>query len=95
MAKKIILCCGPNGRAVIIGNVEADPVPGEPVHLTDARMVLYWSSDCGGLLGLAARGPRGSTRITVSVPSITETSWQECICLTEVAAKKVDQWPSC
>ena len=95
MSKKIILCCGPNGRAVLIGNVEFDPVPGEAVRLTDARMVLYWSEDCGGLLGLAAKGPKGATRITAAVPSVVDTSWQEYVEMTPEAAERVDQWPAC
>ena len=32
--------------------------------LKDARMVVYWSSDVHGVLGLAADGPNKSCRIT-------------------------------
>lgn len=93
--KTIILCCGANGRAVVIGTVDQDPVPGKAVHLRDARMVLYWDAECGGLLGLAARGPRGKTRITHAVPVVCETVWQEWIALTAEAAEEVAAWPAC
>lgn len=92
---RIILCAGANGRAVIVGDVEDEPTPGEPVRLTDARMVLYWANECEGLFGLAARGPRGATRITAAVPVTVETVWQEWCAVTAEAAAEVDRWPAC
>lgn len=91
---RIILCAGEHGRAVLIGDVAEEPTPGEPVRLTDARMVLQWSAECGGLLGLAARGPRTTTRITHAVPVVVETRWQEYIALTDEASAEVDRWPA-
>ena len=91
----IILCAGENGRAVIFGRVEKLPTPGQPVTLRDARMVLYWSSDCGGLFGLAAAGPKTSTRITRTIPSTCETRWQEYAEVEPAAAAAIDRWPSC
>ena len=90
----IILCCGANGRAVIIGNVKSEPKTGKPVRLTDARMVLYWARECGGLLGLAANGPKGDTRITATVPVLVETVWQEWCAVTDVAAAAIAEWPA-
>lgn len=91
----IALCCGENGRAVVIGEVEKEPVKGEPVRLTGARMLLYWDAKCGGLLGFCARGPKGATRMTASVPVTCETRWQEYTVLTDEAAKGVASWPAC
>ena len=91
---RIILCCGSSGRAVVVGDVEKEPVAGEPVRLTDARMVLRWSTECGGLLGLAAGGPQTSTRVTHAVPVVVETSWQEWIALTDIAIEALDRWES-
>ena len=93
--KTIILCAGMNGRAVIIGKVFTDPVPGQPVHLHDARMVLYWAAECGGLFGLASRGPRGATKITAPIPEIVEPVWQEWMALTDASAREVEKWPAC
>jgi hypothetical protein len=91
----IILCCGSNGRAVVFGRVEAMPEAGGPVTLREARMVIYWSSECGGLLGLAAHGPKTSTRITAPVPVVIETSWQECVACTPEGASAIDAWRPC
>jgi hypothetical protein len=90
---QILLCCGQNGRAVIYGAVSEKPIPGQPVELTDARMVLYWSTACGGLLGLAAGGPKEGTRVTHAVPRVVETVWQEWIEVTPEAAKALADWP--
>lgn len=92
--KSIILCCGANGRAVLFGDVETDPVPGLPVKLHNARMVLYWARECGGLLGLAAKGPRGESRLTHAVPAATETVWQEFVETTPEAAQLIREWPA-
>ncbi len=93
--QRIILCCGANGRAVIIGDVDKKPVKGQAVTLHNARMVLYWHERCGGLLGMAANGPRGSTRITAAIPWTTETVWQEACAVSAKAAKEIDAWPAC
>ncbi len=95
MNKKIILCCGQNGRAVVIGDITCNPVKGKSVKLTNARMVLYWAQECGGLLGLGAKGPKGKTRITHAVPELVETVWQEWVAVTPEAAKEIDKWPAC
>ena len=91
----IILCAGQNGRAVIFGEVENEPVAGEPVELHNARMVLYWSQECGGLFGLAANGPKTTTRITHAVPSTMATVWREWVEMTPEAAEAVQSWPAC
>lgn len=92
---KIILCCGANGRAVIIGDVARYPTPDKPVTLRNARMVLYWAEECGGLLGLGGKGPKGKTRITHAVPRTTEKVWQEAVECTKEAAEEMDKWPAC
>lgn len=89
---QIILCAGQNGRAVIYGTVDKEPVPGKPVKLTDARMVIRWGSSCGGLFGLAAKGPSGDTRITHAVKQTRETVWQEWIEVSHGAADKIASW---
>jgi hypothetical protein len=93
--KTIILCAGKNGSAVLVGQVSKLPVPGEPVTLKNARMVIYWAAECGGLLGLAAQGPQGKTRITHAVPRVVETVWHEWVEVTQEAATEIDAWPPC
>ena len=92
--KTIILCAGQNGRAVVIGKVDSDPIPGEPVTLYEARMLLYWSAECGGLFGFVANGPKGDTRLTATVPKIVETQWQEWGDIPADSAKSIYEWPA-
>ena len=92
---KIILFCGEKGRGVIYGEVDEDPVPGEPVELRDARMVLYWSNECGGILGLGSAGPKTNSRITHAVPRVVETEWKEWIEVTPLAVEEIDKWTAC
>jgi hypothetical protein len=51
-------------RGVFFGFVDggADKLPGE-ITLKNARNCIYWSADCGGFLGLAAKGPTEQCKI--------------------------------
>ena len=90
--KPILLCCGANGRAVVYGRVETDPVPGEPVVILGARMILYWSVETCGVFGLAARGPGNGCRITAAVERVVETVWQEALSVSAEASIAIDAW---
>jgi hypothetical protein len=89
-----IVCCGTNGRAVIYGRSESPPVAGQPFGLEGARMVLYWSQECGGLLGLAAKGPKTSTRITHAIPYHSDECARQVLGVTDEAAEAIDKWPA-
>ena len=92
--KPYIVCTGENGRAVIYGYCEADPIAGQPIIVHKARMVLYWSSECGGLLGLAARGPQTKTRLTHAVDRTGLSAVTEWVDVSASAAQGMDQWPA-
>ena len=90
--KTYVICYGtPSPRAVLIGQSATEPVVGQPITMQDARMVLYWAPECGGLYGLCANGPRGNSRLTASVPqyAVTPVEWGE---LTPEAAAAVAAW---
>ena len=87
----IINCGGKNGRAVVLGEVDEMPKPGEIVNIKNARMILYWDSSCGGLLGLAAKGPSGNTRITHAVAQVTDYC-RQAIKITKSAVEKINNW---
>ena len=91
---KYIVCCGPNGRAVIIGESRTKPRAGKPIALKNARMVIYWSRECGGLLGLAANGPKTTTRITASVAEHGDECVRQWVKVSDDAAKAIDAWPA-
>ena len=87
-----IVCVGNHGRAVVVGWSEDEPKVGVAVRLNNARMILYWSRDCGGLFGLAAGGPRGDTRITAAVP-YTECVPEQILRCSDDASAAMMSWP--
>ena len=56
-------------RGVFVGET-SDPADAETIALTDARMVIHWSADCRGVLGLATRGATQSCRLSPAVDRI-------------------------
>jgi len=90
-----LVCCGLNGRAVLVGESETEPVAGQPIALANARMILYWDDECGGLLGLAAKGPRGRTRITAAVAKHGDEHVCQWVEVSETARMEIDKWPAC
>lgn len=57
-------------RGVFFGYVKDDKKAPDEVTITGARNCIYWSSDCGGFLGLAATGPTKDCRIGKKVPEL-------------------------
>ena len=90
-----LVCCGTNGRAVLVGECELEPVAGQPIVLTNARMILYWDAACGGLLGLAANGPKGGTRITASVARHGDECVKQWVSVSPEAQEAIQQWKAC
>ena len=88
----IILCGGSQGRAIISGSVETEPVAGQPVTLHAARMVLYWAGSAG-LFGLATTGPAPGSRITAPVARVTDLAWQQWMTVSPEAAQAIRDWP--
>lgn len=66
----------------------AEDTTGEQIALTDARLCLYWSTDMGGFMGLAAHGPSHKCRIgppaDITLRSITS--------VLEVVAEAEAKW---
>lgn len=74
-----------------MGEVDEMPKPGEAVTIRNARMILYWDSSCGGLLGLAAKGPSGDTRITHAVPQVADYC-RQAVEVSYSAVEKINTW---
>lgn len=89
-----IVCCGTNGRAVIVGECESAPVVGQPITLLNARMVLYWPTACGGLFGLAASGPKDGLRLTESVEATATEAVRQWLILPDTVAEQMRAWPA-
>lgn len=58
-----------------------------PLVLTDARMCLYWSSDVGGVLGLAEIGPTKDCKVSAPVSMLIAEGVTCVISCDEKAAK--------
>lgn len=58
-------------RGVFYGQIKSDKKAPAEITLKGARNCIYWSSDVGGFLGLAAKGPNKSCKIGERVPEIT------------------------
>ena len=67
---------------------------GTTVTLAEAQNCLYWSADCHGFLGLAAKGPTKNCRIGPVVPEITVTDVTAVVACTDEAVKawKAEPW---
>lgn len=65
---------------------------GARIALNDARLVVYWSADCKGFMGLAAHGPTKDCRIgpkaSITLRNITSVSE-----VTPEAVKKFEAAP--
>lgn len=57
-------------RGVFFGYIKEDKNLPSEITLTQVKNCIYWSSDCGGFLGLAANGPTSGCRIGVRVPEL-------------------------
>lgn len=92
--QSVIVCSGTNGRCVVFGECESEPVTGKSVIMENARMVLYWPTACGGLFGLAAKGPREGLRLTESVGTTATELVRQWLSVSDDAAKKLNAWPA-
>jgi hypothetical protein len=84
-SRPVIVCT--DKRGVFMGF--AKDTTGDPITLERPRMVVYWSKDVKGILGLAATGPSASCRVTAAPPKI---ELRGITCVIEVSAEAVKAW---
>lgn len=75
-------------RGVFFGFVKDEKKLPSEITLTKARNCIYWSSDIGGFLGLAAVGPSSSCKIGTEVPEVTLWKVTSVTPVTDAAAEK-------
>lgn len=75
-------------RGVFFGHIKDDKELPDKITLTNVRNCIYWSSDVGGFLGLAASGPSSSCKIGAQVPELTLYKVTSVTPVTDEAAKK-------
>lgn len=76
-------------RGVFFGEVKNDNKLPEEITLTNARNCIYWSSDCGGFLGLASKGPSSQCKIGAKVDELT---LYKITSVTPVTAEASEKW---
>ncbi len=76
-------------RGVFFGRIKDDSKLPQEVTLTSARNCLYWSSECGGFLGLASKGPNSTCKIGKMVPELT---LYKITSVTPVEPEAVEAW---
>jgi hypothetical protein len=88
-----IVTVGDPDRCVVYGHSTEPISAGDSPKLTRARMVLYWSRECGGLFGLAANGPKTDTRLTAAV-TVEPGVVKRVIGVPAKTAVAMDEWPA-
>jgi len=75
-------------RGVFFGKVKNDKKLPEEITLTNARNCIYWTSDIGGFLGLASKGPSSQCKIGSVVNELTLYKITSVTPVTEEASEK-------
>lgn len=76
-------------RGVFFGIIKNDKKLPNEITLTKAKNCIYWSSDVGGFLGLAANGPSSSCKIGKQVNELT---LYKITSVTPVGEEATEKW---
>ena len=81
-------------RGVFCGYIDPKQRIEKTISAKNVRMVVYWSADVRGLLGLAANGPTKGCRITAAAPACVLHGVTAVMDITEKAEKafKAEPW---
>ena len=83
--RPVVVCTA--HRGVFFGYVAHDAdLTTAVLRIERARMAVYWSTDVGGVVGLAAKGPSKGCRIGPAAPAITIQSVTSVMEVTPEAA---------
>lgn len=76
-------------RGVFFGYISDDKKAPAQLTLKSARNCIYWSSDVGGFLGLAGKGPTRNCRIGRTIKEIT---LYKITSITAVEKDAIEAW---
>jgi len=88
----VLVCGGKTGRAVLVGYTREPITVGEPYTLHNARMLIYWPSACGGLLGFAQDGPKAGTRLSRTVDEVSDAIAHQVMPLSAEVMTAIEEW---
>lgn len=80
-------------KGVFFGYLNGPVTDAVSVRIERARMCVYWSANCKGVLGLAATGPLNGCRVSPAVPAITLRDVTSVFEVSDEAAKKWEEQP--
>lgn len=81
-------------RGVFFGYVSQKQDCGvEIIRIENVRMVVSWTADVRGILGLAAVGPSNSCRVGLRAPAVTLRDVTAVVEVSEEAAEKFEVAP--
>lgn len=83
-------------RGVFMGLINPDDAEKETLEAEEVRMAVYWSADVRGVIGLAAKGPSASCRISPAAKKATIKGVTAVMELTDEALKawRKEPWKS-
>jgi hypothetical protein len=87
MKKSVPLMVTTAHKGVFFGY--GQPTNAKTIRITQARMCVYWSADCKGVLGLASGGPTASCKVGPAVPALTI---MDVTSITEVSPEAAQAW---
>lgn len=76
-------------RGVFFGFIKNDKKLPAEITLTKAKNCIYWSSDVGGFLGLASKGPSALCKIGQIVNELT---LYKITSVTPVSEEATEKW---
>lgn len=83
----VLITTDSSKRGVFMGFIDPKDADKKTLEAFEVRMAVYWSKDVKGVLGLGAKGPTKSCRITSAVPKATLQGVDAAIQITEEALK--------
>lgn len=87
--KYVVVTTDDNRRGVFCGYLDDETK--DIVILSEARMIVYWSKETRGVLGLASSGPASGSRVSPKIPILKIngiTAIMEC---TDKAKKELER----
>ena len=87
--RPVVVTTDKDKRGVFFGYTD-QPADSAIITLKQARMIVYWSAETRGVLGLASIGPKKGSRVTPPVPSITLQGVTAVMEMTSEAVKQME-----
>lgn len=93
MEKFVVLCTDKDHRGVFGGTLISYDKDSKRAVMENAQMCIKWTSDIGGVLGLASKGPSTRCRISPPVPRIELEGVSAVMDATQEAQKSWESQP--